>query len=190
MGGGDIRPGDTVVSELTPLDQASARVHSISAVHGLDAQPLHSDGAHLLIPPDVVILEAEEPSVTPTLLWTSLDDLLANATAIDALREGLFLVRNGAASFYTPAFLRPQEPRKLPQGELRSRGGFGLRGRSVASADARSLSATDRNRHFVAVSAPDLPPGPVRAHGRHAPVSVKAHPLGHGCPGRPHRVIG
>jgi hypothetical protein len=25
-------------------------------------------------------------------------------------------------------------------------------------------------------SAPDLPPGPVRAHGRHAPVSVKAHP--------------
>jgi len=55
------------------------------------------------VPPDLVILEADEPSPTPTLLWTGLDDLLATAGGVDALRDGVFLVRNGHASFYTSA---------------------------------------------------------------------------------------
>lgn len=82
---------------LVPYETEKAPRHSLSAVYGLGAQPLHSDGAHLHVPPDVVVLHSAEPSPTATVIWAP------TARGADALpaaaRAGVFAVRGNRESF-------------------------------------------------------------------------------------------
>jgi alpha-ketoglutarate-dependent taurine dioxygenase len=83
---------------LRPYTVEEAPPRSLSAVYGLGAQPLHTDGAHLLNPPDVIVLYAEAPTSTGTLV---------NRPAYnvpEAVREGIFTVRGNGMSFLTTAY--------------------------------------------------------------------------------------
>jgi hypothetical protein len=95
------RRGDPTVSVLRPTEKTAARPNSLSARYGLGQQPLHTDGAHLHRPPDLVVLSAGRPSATPTGLWRATNALPPPPHT--ALRHGMFLVRNGRDSFYSPA---------------------------------------------------------------------------------------
>ncbi|WP_396667942.1 hypothetical protein [Microbacterium sp. R86528] len=63
-----IRRGESVLSTLPVVDADEAHPQSLSAVVGAGQQPLHTDGAHHKVMPDLVLLAAVEPSSTPTLL--------------------------------------------------------------------------------------------------------------------------
>lgn len=99
------RRGDTIVSVLHPVTESAAHPNSLSAVYGLGQQPLHTDGAHLQVPPDVLVFICDRPSATSTQLWRP--DIPARRrrplSTTSALSHGMFLVRNGRDSFYAPA---------------------------------------------------------------------------------------
>ncbi len=98
------RRGDATVSVLRPVDASAAHPKSLSANYGLGQQPLHTDGAHLPDPPDLVVLVSQRPSSTPTWLWRPATPVPWQPTIPSvALRHGMFLVRNGRDSFYAPA---------------------------------------------------------------------------------------
>ena len=82
---------------LVPYETEKAPRRSLSAVYGLGKQPLHSDGAHLRVPPDVVVLHSSAPTPTSTVVWTPAprgDDALPAAA-----RDGVFTVRGNGESF-------------------------------------------------------------------------------------------
>lgn len=93
------RAGEGPVSVLRPRDQAEARAETMSAVYGLDAQPLHVDGSHMIRPPEVIILVSEEPNGTPTRIWKPEPQGLD----WDAARHGVFTVGAGKSAFLAPA---------------------------------------------------------------------------------------
>lgn len=92
-----------------PIDALKAKTgedapkRSLSAITGTGQQPLHTDGAHHLSPPDLVFLAVEEPSTVPTLLWR-FSPLGLNFGLTQDLWNGLFTVRSGSDSFLAPAF--------------------------------------------------------------------------------------
>jgi hypothetical protein len=102
-----IRKGDGAVTELRPTTRDKARPRSLSASVGLGEQPLHTDGAHLAEPPDWLILYAEAPNQTPTLLWSP----LVRSAGTPRLRPGwpeeadagVFLVESGKDRFLATA---------------------------------------------------------------------------------------
>lgn len=97
------RRGDPTVSILRPVSQMSAQPKSLSAIVGLGAQPLHTDGAHLPVPPDILVFSSEDTSTTPTLLWRpQVQPDRARIPYIQA-RHGMFLVSAGRESFFAPA---------------------------------------------------------------------------------------
>lgn len=86
-------------NDLRPLSQAQAPPRSLSATYGLGAQPLHTDGAHLASPPDIIVLHAAEATPTATVVWRpSLNDLPLGVT------WGLFTVRARGHSSLGPAW--------------------------------------------------------------------------------------
>ena len=100
------RRGDPTVSVLRPATASAAHPSSLSAFYGLGQQPLHTDGAHLPVPPDLLVFISEHPSATPTQLWRPgiLRPGRGRPTMpAAALSHGMFLVRNGRDSFYAPA---------------------------------------------------------------------------------------
>ncbi len=99
-----MRRGDPGVAVLRPVTREAARPRSLSAVHGLGAQPLHTDGAHLFEPPDLVLLASQDSSPTPTLLWHTRKPGRRQAPH-QALQHGIFLVHNRQDSFFTPAVI-------------------------------------------------------------------------------------
>lgn len=99
------RMGEPAVASLRPIAQREAQPRSLSATYGTGAQPLHTDGAHLARPPDLVILCSDEPNQTPTLLWTILSDQNHRPGRWSYLADGVFLVNNGRDSFFTTAEL-------------------------------------------------------------------------------------
>lgn len=106
------RPGVGPIDELTPRTRSAARPGSLSAKVGLDQQPLHTDGAHLVRPPDVVILHAAAPNSTPTQI-VSLDSLTPTVSLAD-LDDGVFLVSNGLDSFFSTALSHENQVRFDP----------------------------------------------------------------------------
>lgn len=104
----ETRTGQGATSVLRPTSQTAAPYpRSISAVYGLDEQPLHVDGAHYPAPPDAVLLFCEEPNETPTNILSIKDFDLSFATAkeylpSEHLRHGLFVVGSGPVSFLAP----------------------------------------------------------------------------------------
>jgi len=106
------RRKDPSVSVLQAKTQTAAAPASLSATYGLDAQPLHTDGAHLQIPPDVIVLISQEASSTPTRLWRRrAPDPTAQWLSVKGERAfpttaamyGMFLVSNGRDSFFSAA---------------------------------------------------------------------------------------
>jgi hypothetical protein len=102
-----VRKGEGAVKELRPVSQSQAQPRSLSAVYGTGAQPLHSDGAHLRTPPDVVVMSCELPSTTPTLIWSNSSNRnsgrVPNALMPESVREGLFVVNSGSDAFLAAA---------------------------------------------------------------------------------------
>ncbi|WP_082993278.1 TauD/TfdA family dioxygenase [Mycobacterium sp. 1245111.1] len=88
------RLGNNMIDELTPTSETDSHPRSLSAIHGLRTQPLHTDGAHLRRPPDLVAFSASAPNDTPTLLW--------RPTYPPAfVSHGVFLVDAGSDRFLT-----------------------------------------------------------------------------------------
>jgi Taurine catabolism dioxygenase TauD, TfdA family len=97
-----IRRTDSPVTLLRPLDAGQAKPNSLSSRYGKGAQPLHTDGAHLREPPDLVLLSAEATSTIPTLLWKRrIIDF--QRSPYNGMEHGIFLVENGAESFFCAA---------------------------------------------------------------------------------------
>lgn len=87
---------------LRPHTQESAPAQSMSAHYGMGAQPLHTDGAHLRVPPDVVVLYAPQPNDTPTMVWSGISEGMAPWHP-EFAQHGVFTVRNGQQSFLAAA---------------------------------------------------------------------------------------
>lgn len=92
-----MRSNDSPHSILRPVAPKEGRRNSMSAVHGLDEQPLHTDGAHLRRPPDWIALIVEKPNSTPTKLWRPQNG--SRPVPWAALENGVFLVKNGSERF-------------------------------------------------------------------------------------------
>ena len=97
------RQGQSQVDTLRPVDSADAPRRSLSAKYGSGPQPLHTDGAHLSSPPDIVMLAAEKPSPVPTLLWRG-NFLRTDPAVREDLAHGLFIVDDGIARLLAPAY--------------------------------------------------------------------------------------
>jgi len=93
-----IRKGDTALSILRPTDRNAAHPNSLSARFGKGDQPLHTDGAHLAEPPDLLVLVCKGTSRTPTRIMRVGSDVPS------CVRHGVFLVANGKDSFFTTAY--------------------------------------------------------------------------------------
>ncbi|MBT2495615.1 TauD/TfdA family dioxygenase [Microbacterium sp. ISL-59] len=91
-----IRRGEPALSTLRVVDAEDAHVQSLSAMVGRDRQPLHTDGAHHRVMPDIVLLAAVAPSPTPTLLR-------ALGVPTESQRAGVFKVGGGRDAFYSSA---------------------------------------------------------------------------------------
>ncbi len=103
LGWGEVpmRRGENPVKPLHPATPAQAAPRSLSALYGLAAQPLHTDGAHLDHPPPLVVLAAPAPNRTPTLLWRP--PWSAVSQWQETLRHGLFVVNTGRRTFLATA---------------------------------------------------------------------------------------
>ena len=88
-----------MVSSLVPVSREEAHPSSLSALVGLECQPLHTDGAHLRPPPDVIVLASAAPNATPTRLFRP----EAGAAPVDAMSNGIFRVDSGKDYFYATA---------------------------------------------------------------------------------------
>lgn len=98
------RRGGPPVTTLRPVDPAEAEPNSLSARYGKGAQPLHTDGAHLPKPPDIVVLVCETTSTTPTLLWNGVRRGIFALGMPLPVQHGIFLISSGKDSFFTPAY--------------------------------------------------------------------------------------
>lgn len=85
-------------ASLTPHAPHDSPPRSLSAVYGLSEQPLHSDGAHLPNPPDIVVLHSTAPSATSTVIWP------ASVYGPDHIRFGVFTVRGNGVTFLASAY--------------------------------------------------------------------------------------
>jgi len=95
------RTRKTGIELLVPSPKQAAPQNSLSAAHGEEIFPLHTDGAHWPHPPRFSIMMCiinEEHRPTTLLSWRTAQELMSN----DYSRErATFLVRNGANSFYS-----------------------------------------------------------------------------------------
>lgn len=96
----ETRRGEGRISTLRPTRRQDAHPRSISAVHGLEEQPLHVDGSHMPTPPDAVILHSASVSATATNLFHY--DHVASEP-YSSLTHGLFVVGTGPWAFLAPA---------------------------------------------------------------------------------------
>lgn len=101
-----LRRGGPAMATLRPLERSAAPANSLSARYGTGGQPLHTDGAHLVQPPDLLILVCEVISTTPTRLWRTPRVGRFTTTEPEHARHGIFLVSNGKDSFFSPAYTR------------------------------------------------------------------------------------
>lgn len=115
------RRNEGPIAVLRPTTKADAHPQSLSAHYGLNVLPLHTDGAHHLSPPSVVLLEAAASCGGSTLIFPlPLRSLTPRQHA--SLRCGVFLVGGGQGAFYShaldkagrvrydPGCMRPVDP--------------------------------------------------------------------------------
>ena len=121
------RSGEGTTSVLRPVTRAAANPRSISAVHGLDEQPLHVDGSHMPTPPDAIVLFCKTPNETPTKLWhfPGRRAVPSMRPPVSSLVHGIFVVGSGTWAFLAPALeggrLR-YDPTIMEPADARARG--------------------------------------------------------------------
>ena len=96
--------GRTSPKRLRPFKADDAPPRSLSAVFGMGAQPLHTDGAHMLQPPEIVVLHSAMPAKTGTAIRRVGRDG-RHLIVPDAVRHGVFTVRGNGITFLTRAYL-------------------------------------------------------------------------------------
>lgn len=128
--------GQPVVETVRPVAAGSARPASMSATTGTGAQPLHTDGAHHVNPPEFVALSVEGETTVPTRLLSLMEtergvrvSVFLNIDFVYA-QNGLFLVKSGDESFldsvmtgyskfrYDPICMSPQDQRARETAEF------------------------------------------------------------------------
>lgn len=90
--------GGEAEASLRPMHQTQAPSRTLSAVHGLGPQPLHTDGAHLKKMPDIIVLHASSPAKTATVVWK------LGWEYPSSLRSGVFTVQGNEGAFLAHAF--------------------------------------------------------------------------------------
>ena len=102
------RAGAPVVDELRPKPSSEARPRSLSAMHGLDAFPFHTDAAHHPIPPRYVFLRlaSKSPSARRTLV-APMPRRLAHRHR-RTLEHDVWLVDGGRTRFLTSILSQPE----------------------------------------------------------------------------------
>jgi alpha-ketoglutarate-dependent taurine dioxygenase len=93
------RQGEAI-EVLIPTPEGSARPHSLSAKYGLGSFPAHSDCAHWVVPPRLLVLYcANNDEGRPTYLykWTTVFNRIPEPSL---LAREVFLFRTGRHSFY------------------------------------------------------------------------------------------
>jgi hypothetical protein len=102
------RRGDPTVTELRPVATDVAHPRSLSATYGTGRQPLHTDGAHLRTPPDLIVMTTDEPNSTPTQLWSPWSNPanapLPHVKLPEFVQHGVFLVNGGSDRFLATAY--------------------------------------------------------------------------------------
>lgn len=131
-----IRSGEPAVATLRPKSAAEAPLNSLSAKYGRGAQPLHTDGAHLKMPPHIVVLYAPTSNATPTLLWSPHES--PSGPVPPSAHDGVFVVDGGRDRFYATAFTTESGLRYDPG--------------CMTPADARSREAAAYFRQVVEVA--------------------------------------
>lgn len=96
------RQGEGPIAVLRPTAKDVAHPRSLSARYGLEALPLHTDCAHHVTPPDVVLLSASAPCCGATLIRPIEPGSLPEQQH-SAMRSGVFLVGRGKKAFYAHA---------------------------------------------------------------------------------------
>lgn len=126
----ETRRGKGTATVLRPSTQSDAPYpRSISAVYGLNEQPLHVDGAHFHNPPDAVLLFCKSPNETPTRILGIGEILRRNHkgkadSPHQYLRHGIFIVGSGPAAFLAPVLEEGQlryDPNVMTPADLRAR---------------------------------------------------------------------
>ncbi|MDP8932390.1 MAG: hypothetical protein M3O70_28535 [Actinomycetota bacterium] len=115
------RRGQAPIAVLRPTARDQAHPRSLSAQYGLEAMPLHTDGANRPLPPNVVLLEASAPCEGSTLIFPIRVNSLTRRQH-DSIRSGVFAVGRGPRAFYShamdeagrvrfdPGCMRPLDP--------------------------------------------------------------------------------
>lgn len=92
------RESGPTIDVLKPTATDKAHQRSLSAMVGTREQPLHTDGAHHIDPPDYIMMSCPHGSNVPTWLWR-FDWHASSGRPTQDLLNGLFTVRTGKASF-------------------------------------------------------------------------------------------
>lgn len=105
------------MESLRLLSREAAHPHSLSAIHGQQAFPMHTDGAHHIRPPRFLVIACWSRGKTdvPTLL-TRFDSLALTAEEERQCEAAPFLVRIGRRSFYASIVDRAREFIRFDQG--------------------------------------------------------------------------
>lgn len=106
------RSGQDPLDTLRPRRSSVAHPNSLSARYGLGQQPLHTDGAHQLEPPDLVLLWAKEPNNVPTRIWKPRDinssELRGMFSITDGKRAWVGQVRDSRGNYrFDPGCMNP-----------------------------------------------------------------------------------
>jgi alpha-ketoglutarate-dependent taurine dioxygenase len=94
-----LRRGDPLVSDLRPVSASDARPNSLSSRTGTGPQPLHTDGAHLEAPPDVVAPASTAAHPVPTRIFR----LEGDDAPWHDLWNGVFRISTGRRMFLCEA---------------------------------------------------------------------------------------
>lgn len=86
---------------LIPHPESHARRGTLSARHGLGTFPWHTDGAHWLSPPRLILMRALTRTSTPTL-FVDVAEITRDSCLVDGLRHGSWCVTGRTPHFYAP----------------------------------------------------------------------------------------
>jgi hypothetical protein len=133
------RNGD-VIQLLRPLPEDSAPPNSLSAAHGLNGFPLHTDAAHHPVPPRYIVMRLTgETSTRCATVVVPFSSLAFDLPALAAFRRDVWIVNAGQGKFtttildsvsmtgqeilrYDAACMRPASKAFSPSGELMETG--------------------------------------------------------------------
>lgn len=125
------RRGGQLLDSLRPRERVEAPSPSLSAIHGLSALPLHSDGAHWPVPPRFIVMRAEGSSACATNILDTREVAWSDAES-DLLHRGVLLVRDGRRGFATTILSRRTSWLRFDEGCMSAGNGVGRQALALA----------------------------------------------------------